>query len=946
MKQRISWNRCVLALALAVAVATARAAAGPDEVWITLGQKEAAHLTEALARAGRGDALAVESEGEVVVARSRERDLALLSQIIHDELHRCGGFAFHSSRDEAFQAVAREAALLPAEALVDYTIDNGPVVQTLLSGMQEANVRATITSLAAFFTRYHTTQTGLDSANWIRSQWAGFAAGRPDVTVQLVTHPTATTPQPSVVLTIPGTTLPSEIVVLGAHQDSVNGGASGRAPGADDDASGVASLSEVIRVALANDYRPLRTVKFMAYAAEEVGLRGSADIAAQHRTANANVVGVLQLDMTNYKGTPSADIVFITDRTSPAQNTFLGQLVDTYLGLPRTTSQCGYACSDHASWNTQGYAASMPHEATLADGNPFIHTANDTLAQSGNNANHALKFSKLAGAYLAELAKGGFGGGGNLPPTASAGADQSVLSGATVALAGSGSDPDGGPGPLTYAWSQAAGPSVTIVNPTQATASVTPTAPGAYAFRLTVGDGAATASDDVAVTVSSPGGTAVFDTALQAPKCAAVGASCDTGTALVLGRDGRGPEPNQPNTINDACADGTSGTFHVDESNDRVRVFTTDGTTFAPGKTVRVEATVWAWTTPAQDSADFFYAADAANPVWTLIGTVKPTASGAQTLSTTYVLPSGSVQAVRVQYRYQGSAVACASGGYNDRDDLAFAVASAPVTTVYSDSFEAARGLDDQPERDGHRDRGRLGAGRSGGHDRQRREAAGHDRQRDERPRDRAARRRLRGDERRRWRRHHRPVARDHAARVGQPHAVVPVLPRARVERVRRRLLPCLRGVGHDRDPALPVGRRRQQPERRLDGGVRQPGRVRRTDGAHPLRGRRCVDRQPGRGRRGRRAHHAAVAVRARTRCRIAACEPSSPRRHSSHSRPAGRHLLPPRRPGRPRSSWSPSTRCARIGSGPTATRRRARRTWTRSPRPASSSSAPTRRRR
>jgi bacterial leucyl aminopeptidase len=697
MKQQISWNRCVLALAMATALQTGPATAGPDEVWITLGQKEAAHLTASLAKAGRTDALSVESEGEVVVARSRERDLAVLSRIIHDELHRCGGFAAHASRDDAFQAVAREQALLPIEALVDYTIDNGPVVQTLVAGMQEANVRATITSLAAFFTRYHTTQTGLDSASWIRNQWAGFAAGRPDVTVQLFTHPTATTPQPSVVLTIPGTTLPSEIVVLGAHQDSINGGATGRAPGADDDASGVASLSEVIRVALANDYRPLRTVKFMAYAAEEVGLRGSADIAAQHRSANANVVGVLQLDMTNYKGNASVDFALVTDRTNAAQNTFVGQLIDTYVGLPRVNTQCGYACSDHASWNTQGYAASFPHEAPLADSNPFIHSANDTLAQSGNNASHALKYSKLAGAYLAELAKGGFGGGGNLPPTANAGADQSALVGAPVTLAGSGSDPDGGPGPLTYAWSQVAGPSVTIANPAQATASVTPTASGAYGFRLTVSDGAAAATDDVAVTISSPGGTAVFDATLQAPKCAAVGSSCDTGPSLVLGRDGRGPEPNQPNTIGDACADGTSGTFHVDESNDRVRVFTTDGTSFVAGKTVRIEATVWAWTTPAQDSADFFYAADATNPVWTLIGTVKPTAAGAQTLSTTYTLPSGALQAVRVQYRYQGSATACASGGYNDRDDLVFAVTSTPVTTVFSDTFETATGWTANP---------------------------------------------------------------------------------------------------------------------------------------------------------------------------------------------------------------------------------------------------------
>jgi leucyl aminopeptidase len=697
MKKHVSWNRCVLALAIAAALQAGPTAAGPDEVWITLGQKEAAHLSASLARTGRADALSVESEGEVVVARTRERDLALLSQLIHDELHRCGGFAYHPSRDDAFQAVAREAALVPAETLVDYTLDNGPVVQTLIAGMQEANVRGTITSLAAFFTRYHTTQTGLDSANWIRNQWAGFAAGRPDVTVQLVTHPTATTPQPSVVLTIPGTTLPSEIVVLGAHQDSINGGASGRAPGADDDASGLASLSEVIRVALANNYRPLRTVKFMAYAAEEVGLRGSADIAAQHRNANANVVGVLQLDMTNYKGNASVDFALVTDRTNAAQNAFVGQLIDTYVGLPRVNTQCGYACSDHASWNTQGYAASFPHEAPLADSNPFIHTANDSFAQSGNNANHALKYSKLAGAYLAELAKGGFGGGGNLPPAASAGADQSVLVGATVALAGSGSDPDGGPSPLTYAWSQTAGPAVTITNPTQATASVTPAAAGAYGFRLTVSDGAASATDDVAVTVGSPGGTAVFDTALQAPKCATVGSSCDTGAALVLGRDGRGPEPNQPNTINDACADGTSGTFHADESNDRVRVFTTDGAAFAPGKTVRIEATVWAWTTPAQDSADFFYAADATNPTWTLIATLKPTAAGAQTLSATYTLPTGALQAVRVQYRYQGSATACASGGYNDRDDLAFAVTSTPVATLYSDNFETATGWTANP---------------------------------------------------------------------------------------------------------------------------------------------------------------------------------------------------------------------------------------------------------
>ena len=201
-------------------------------------------------------------------------------------------------------------------------------------------------------------------------------------------------------------------------------------------------------------------------------------------------------------------------------------------------------------------------------------------------------------------------------------------------------------------------------------------------------------SPSINVTVNNAtGGTAVFDPVLQAPKCASLGASCDTGTSLVLGRANLGPEPNQPNTINDSCADGTSGAFHSDESNDRIRVFTTDGTNFAPGKTVQIDATVWAWTTPSADTADFFYAADANAPSWVFIGSRTPTAAGAQNLSITYTMPNGgALQAVRVQFRYQSSATACAAGAYNDRDDLVFAVTSTPVTTVFFDNFETSLG--------------------------------------------------------------------------------------------------------------------------------------------------------------------------------------------------------------------------------------------------------------
>ncbi len=199
-----------------------------------------------------------------------------------------------------------------------------------------------------------------------------------------------------------------------------------------------------------------------------------------------------------------------------------------------------------------------------------------------------------------------------------------------------------------------------------------------YNFDVVGDDGSGTRSSGVSVQVTPAGQNgpqnAVFDAGLGAPKCAVPGSSCDT-QGLVDGRANLGPEPNQPNTL-DGCADGTSGTYHSDESNDRVVVRTLDMYDFAEGVTVEVEATVWAWSTGSSDTADFYYAADADNPVWTYIGSVVPSGGGVQVLTRQYTLPAGSLQAVRVNYRYGGTAGPCTTDLYDDRDDLVFAVNS------------------------------------------------------------------------------------------------------------------------------------------------------------------------------------------------------------------------------------------------------------------------------
>lgn len=187
-------------------------------------------------------------------------------------------------------------------------------------------------------------------------------------------------------------------------------------------------------------------------------------------------------------------------------------------------------------------------------------------------------------------------------------------------------------------------------------------------------------SSVVRVTFLSPGG-ASFDTMLRAPRCSTVGPACDSG-GLVNGRAALGPEVNQPNTIGGTCADGTSGVYHSDESLDRLRIETLDGTPLGPNKQVRVTATVWAFS-GTSNFLDVYHTQSVSSPMWTLLGTLQTTGSGLRTITGNFFLPAGgnSSQAIRGNWRYGGTAGPCTTSSYDDRDDLIFAVPPPPDPT-------------------------------------------------------------------------------------------------------------------------------------------------------------------------------------------------------------------------------------------------------------------------
>lgn len=85
---------------------------------------------------------------------------------------------------------------------------------------------------------------------------------------------------PNVIAKIEGTDLSNEVVLLGAHYDSVNWeNTRDDSPGVDDNGSGIALLLSVARILSQAKEKPRRSILFIAFAAEEEGLIGSTHFA-------------------------------------------------------------------------------------------------------------------------------------------------------------------------------------------------------------------------------------------------------------------------------------------------------------------------------------------------------------------------------------------------------------------------------------------------------------------------------------------------------------------------------------------------------------------------------------------------------------------------------------------------------------------------------------------
>ncbi|KAG1211628.1 hypothetical protein G6F35_010466 [Rhizopus arrhizus] len=146
-------------------------------------------------------------------------------------------------------------------------------VQPFIGNLTTETMKDVLTTFTSFRNRYYKSQYGAQSCRWLIEQIREIASGYDHVSVDEFEH---NWDQFSIVARFEGSNqdLENELVIVGAHQDSVNSWFPyfGRSPGADDDGSGTVTILEAFRSLVHNGFKPERPVEFHWYSGEEGGL--------------------------------------------------------------------------------------------------------------------------------------------------------------------------------------------------------------------------------------------------------------------------------------------------------------------------------------------------------------------------------------------------------------------------------------------------------------------------------------------------------------------------------------------------------------------------------------------------------------------------------------------------------------------------------------------------
>ena len=282
--------------------------------------------------------------------------------------------------------------------------EENPTIREMLNQVNMDSLEATVQHLQDYGHRLWNSDNAFAASDWIASRMQALGLEVEQQPFYANTWLGSGNAAPNVIGIQRGTLYPDTYVVCGSHFDSFSWEAmsGGLAPGADDNATGVASVLESARIMTQYEFE--YSIIYCAYGCEEMGLYGSEAYASRCQQEGMDIIGYFNNDMNGYLYGEQIHIDCIYPNSVEPIGTYYMNVGEVYYPeLPIRHVNFNSGDSDHTSFNNHGYMGIYPFE-DYQNYSPYIHTANDLIGNSVNSFEMSQQYCQMNIACLAEIA--------------------------------------------------------------------------------------------------------------------------------------------------------------------------------------------------------------------------------------------------------------------------------------------------------------------------------------------------------------------------------------------------------------------------------------------------------------------------------------------------------------------------------------------------------------
>ena len=279
-------------------------------------------------------------------------------------------------------------------------------IREMMNQVNMDSLQATVQYLQDYQSRIWNSDNAFAASNWIAGRMEALGLEVEQQAFYANTWLGSGQAAPNVIGIQRGTLYPDVYVVCGSHFDSFSWeayGGSGNCPGADDNATGVASVLESARIM--TQYEFDYSIIYCAYGCEEMGLYGSEAYAARCQQQGMQILGYFNNDMNGYlnPGDPIHIDCIYPNSVAPIGTYYMNIGSVYFPELPIRHVNFNEGDSDHTSFNNHGYMGIYPFE-DYQHYSPNIHTPNDLIGPSVNSFEMSQQYCRMNIGCLAEIA--------------------------------------------------------------------------------------------------------------------------------------------------------------------------------------------------------------------------------------------------------------------------------------------------------------------------------------------------------------------------------------------------------------------------------------------------------------------------------------------------------------------------------------------------------------